>query len=238
MNKLKDFKNGERLFTYKVACDAGNAPNPYGGVCTLAICKPKIRSVAKPGDVVVGFGCKEDERRIVYCMVIDESLTWAEYIKRCNSKDSDAIKYKIPQNENDQGDCIWRDATSYIKSRNSWSRHDGLEDFDRDVTNGKNVIIGSTFWYFGSPSKNPIVIPKNSKLSNIIPHAQGHRSTSNMNFRDSFVAFFNEQLIEKEIVKKGLNGTSTISPEISDERTCSDCRAAEKISDLTAEELD
>lgn len=238
MIELKNIVGENRLFTYKVAHDGGSAPNPYGGVCTLAICKPKIRSVAIPGDVVVGFGCKEDERRNVYCMVVDKNLTWEEYIKRCNSNGSDSIKGKIPKSKKDQGDCIWSDSKIYAKACESWSNHDGREDFDRDVTNGKRVLIGGTFWYFGSGSQNSITIPEDNDLRLIVPRAQGHRSTSNTIFRDKFVKFFNEQLVEKKITETGLKGTPAISPETADERTCSACRAAEKESDLTGEELD
>ena len=39
-----------RLFTYVLAHDNGAAPNPFGGVCTLVICKPQIRRSAKEGD--------------------------------------------------------------------------------------------------------------------------------------------------------------------------------------------
>ena len=243
MNELKSITGDNRLFTYKVAHDGGSAPNPDGGICTLAICKPKIRSVAKPGDVVVGFGCMNDARRIVYCMVVKDSLPWNEYIARCNSNGSDSIKGKIPTSNKHQGDCIWRDANNYEEARKSWSRHDGREDFERDVRNRdkeNNVLIGDTFWYFGSPSKNSIFIPADNDLEGIIPRAQGHRSSLNseMNFREKFVKFFNEQLIENKITKPGIWGTPSISPETADERTCSGCRTAEKESDLTEEELD
>lgn len=226
----------KRLFTYKVAYDGGSAPNPYGGVCTLAICKPKIRSVAEQGDVVVGFGCKEDTLRIVYCMVVDESLAWEAYINRCNSNGSGSIKGKIPKSKKDQGDCIWHDSKSYAKARESSSSHDGQEDFDRDVTNGKRVLIGRTFWYFGSRDKNSIVIPADNELVRIVPRAQGHRSTSNNNFRDKFVKFFNSQLIEKGITHPGKIGTPKDHPDIADENSCSRCRAAEKESDSIGEE--
>jgi hypothetical protein len=85
MIKLKKFAGSERLFTYKVAHDGGSAPNPFHGLCTLAICKPAIRRVATEGDVIVGLGCGKDEARIVYCMVVDKAVSWADYIDGCNS---------------------------------------------------------------------------------------------------------------------------------------------------------
>ncbi len=44
------------LYTYFIPFDNGAAPNPFGGICTLAICKPVIRRNAKAGDWVVGTG--------------------------------------------------------------------------------------------------------------------------------------------------------------------------------------
>ncbi|WP_442940102.1 hypothetical protein [Nostoc sp.] len=35
-----------RLFSYCLTCDSGAAPNPFWELCTLAICKPRIRRVA------------------------------------------------------------------------------------------------------------------------------------------------------------------------------------------------
>ena len=85
MTKLKSITGSERLFTYKVAYDGGSAPNPFHGICTLAICKPVIRRVAEKDDVIVGLGCGDEEGRIVYCMVVSARVTWAEYILGCKA---------------------------------------------------------------------------------------------------------------------------------------------------------
>lgn len=45
-----------RLFSYCIPVDDGAAPNPFWGVCTLAICKPAIRRVAEVGDWIAGVG--------------------------------------------------------------------------------------------------------------------------------------------------------------------------------------
>ena len=42
------------FYVYVVAKDGGFAPNPFHGVCTLACCKPRIRSRARIGDWVLG----------------------------------------------------------------------------------------------------------------------------------------------------------------------------------------
>jgi hypothetical protein len=70
-----------RLHSYVVARDYGFAPNPFFGVCTLATCKPKIRSAAKLGDWVVGTGSKQSnrEKHVVYAMRVTEAMTFDQY---------------------------------------------------------------------------------------------------------------------------------------------------------------
>src|ERR1700691_5469200 len=70
-----------RLHSYVVARDYGFAPNPFFGICTLATCKPRIRSAAKIDDWVVGTGSKTRLRddHLVYAMRVTGSLTFEEY---------------------------------------------------------------------------------------------------------------------------------------------------------------
>jgi hypothetical protein len=46
------------LFSYTIPIDDGAVPNPFCGMCSLAICKPAIRRVAKQGDWVAGLGSR------------------------------------------------------------------------------------------------------------------------------------------------------------------------------------
>src|SRR5262245_519286 len=59
----------------------GFAPNPFGGYCTLATCKPRIRASAKAGDWLLGAGSVRAVgiNRIVYAARIDEVCTLEEY---------------------------------------------------------------------------------------------------------------------------------------------------------------
>ena len=43
------------LYSYVITRDYGFAPNPFGGICTLATCKPGIRNHATVGDWVVKY---------------------------------------------------------------------------------------------------------------------------------------------------------------------------------------
>lgn len=70
-----------RLHSYVVARDFGFAPNPFFGICTLATCKPKIRSVAMIGNWVVGTGSKQRnrEKNLVYAMRVTGAMSFEEY---------------------------------------------------------------------------------------------------------------------------------------------------------------
>jgi hypothetical protein len=73
-----------RLFTYTTRVDDGAAPNPFRGMCSLAICKPGIRRVAKKGDWVVGLGSKNAHsgdlsNRLVYAMRVEDVLSLEAY---------------------------------------------------------------------------------------------------------------------------------------------------------------
>jgi len=73
---------GPRLFSYCVDYDLGSAPNPFWGVCTLAICKPKIRRAAKREDWIVGTASKKFGKHagfVIYAMKVTDKKKLAEY---------------------------------------------------------------------------------------------------------------------------------------------------------------
>ena len=198
-------KNGEtkwRLFSYKITSDSGSAPNPFGKFCTLAICKPKIRSVANKGDVIVGLDTG-DSGRIVYCMEVTQKIPWKEYIRRCYN-DND-FKCKVPTSKNHPGDCIWHLDNDLIHPQPlpSCSRHD-ISNFARDISKGKNVLIGCQFWYFGKGDQIEIFLT--DELKSIAPKKQGHKSCCNDKHKYNFVDFFNHALSENKITACGIYG--------------------------------
>lgn len=81
------------LYTYRITVDSGDAPNPYGNICSLAICKPSIRRCCKPGDWVVGIvsktlinkikGNQTEVNNILYAMRVTQKLTFEEYDILC-----------------------------------------------------------------------------------------------------------------------------------------------------------
>lgn len=80
-----------RLYTYIIPIDDGAAPNPYGGFCTLNICKPRIRSSAQVGDWVAAFGSKNVEgcgdlsRKLIYAM-------WTRWTRLISPSSTQSIK--------------------------------------------------------------------------------------------------------------------------------------------------
>lgn len=240
MDLLETLRPGARLFTYKVAHDGGSAPNPYHSICTLAICKPAIRRVAKSGDVIVGLACAPDDRRLVYCMVVDHVLPWADYIRACKGTgempdgiDALSLKKKIPRSASDPGDCIWPDADRFNEAMESFSGHGGQEDWDRDVGNGRNVVLSKRFWYFGKGDQHAIRLDS-EELLDIIP-GRGHRSDANRGMRAAFVDFFNRQLAAHKISSYGKHGMASLALDGHDAER-SRCRAREREFDKAGEE--
>ncbi|ROL92383.1 hypothetical protein BK636_02520 [Pseudomonas chlororaphis] len=159
-----------RIYGYVITHDTGFAPNPYGGVLTLATCKPVIRRTAKMGDWLVGTGSASRGLRgkLVYAAKIDKVLTLEEYgrdpqyvLKRPSASGDDASR---------QGDNLYfKDEEGDWFQRES-DRHD-CSHMDRDLS-GKNVLIAKSFWYFGSKARD---LPESLQL--IIKTGPGHKCT-------------------------------------------------------------
>jgi hypothetical protein len=80
-----------RLFSYVVEHDLGFAPNPFGGLCTLAKCKhgSKKRNIvetAQVGDWVAGTGGADLKKsaghgKLIYAMRVDEVVPLDAYCR-------------------------------------------------------------------------------------------------------------------------------------------------------------
>src|SRR6266571_2233757 len=173
-----------RLFTYTIPVDDGAAPNPFRGMCTLAICKPGIRRVAKKGDWVAGLGSKNATSgdlsgRLVYAMHVEEVLTLKDYDKKAQAR----WPHRIPNVQSADlserlGDCIYD-----FSSGSPVQRHGvhGPGNVATDLS-GENVLISKDFYYFGSGA---IKLPDH--LLPICHQTHGHRSDSNSPYFNQFV---------------------------------------------------
>lgn len=174
------------LWTYCIPYDDGAAPNPYWGVCTLAICKPVIRRNAQVGDWVVGTGSRHSpindvSGRVVYAMRVSQKLPMAAYDALTQSE----LTRKVP---------VWthRDRRRRVG--------DSIYDFEHDPPvqrlgvhlegnrgtdlSGLYVLLSDHFYYFGDQPQ-----PLPDDLLAIVKQGQAHRSVSNAPYADAFIAW-------------------------------------------------
>jgi len=173
-----------RLFTYTIPVDDGAAPNPFQGMCSLAICKPGIRRVAKPNDWVAGLGSKNSPSgdlsgRLVYAMRVEEVLSLKEYDRQASKR----WPHRIPNPkslalQDHLGDCIYDFSKGKPIQRPSVH---GSGNVEKDLS-GENVLLSRDFYYFGNRA---IELPND--LRPICHQTQGHRSTSNAPYFDQFI---------------------------------------------------
>lgn len=189
------------LYTYILVHDAGFAPNPFFGYCTLACCKPVIRRVAKKGDWVTGFSRKNQGNKLIYTMELtEEPIAFSEYFLTrkydCKKPNFRSIvpKYIV-------GDNIYKPIgrNQFQQQRSLHSISNAKLNKKKDLS-GKFVLISMKFYYFG---QNPVDLPKS--LSPIVPN-QGHRSVSNSPYALPFIKFIQSNR------KKGRIGNPTIWP--------------------------
>tara|TARA_R100000935_G_scaffold54567_1_gene83612 strand:+ start:2351 stop:3040 length:690 start_codon:yes stop_codon:yes gene_type:complete len=144
----------ESVFVYVVARDFGFAPNPFFGYCTLACCKPKIRSKAVNGDWVFGIAGSKLEKpgHCVFGMRVTDGLSFDEYWM------DERFTAKKPVRNGSRammlGDNIYHresELDAWQQEDSHHSRPDGLPDqsnVERD-TGTNRVLISEDFTYFG-----------------------------------------------------------------------------------------
>lgn len=131
-----------RIFRYVVRYDAGSAPRPYDGYCSLAICKPRIRKAARVGDWIIGFRsrCPGD---VIYVMRVEEVLAFPEYW-------ADERFHNRRPGASSKPDNIYRPGPSGTLEQVPNPVH-GLGEAATDL-GGRNALLSKTFWYFGRNS--------------------------------------------------------------------------------------
>lgn len=173
------------LYSYTIPIDDGAAPNPFGGMCTLAICKPVIRRTAEKSDWIVGLGSRQAPSgdlsgRVVYAMRVDEKISLQEYDQRANDEWPHRVpKYSDGDPRNYLGDCIY-DYSEGDHPRQRIGVH-GPENVNIDL-GGENALISHQFYYFG---RNAIALP--DSLRPIIHQTQGHKKQANDRYVEDFV---------------------------------------------------
>lgn len=181
------------LFSYVVARDYGFAPNPFGGTCTLATCKPEIRQRAHVGDWIAGIASAEDSPtpKLVYVMRVDELLIYDAYwndLRFQNKKPS-----RIGSVKQLFGDNIYhRDAAgNWIQADSHHSLPDGSSN-PKNIANDTQslgVLVSSHFAYWGSRA---VEIPQNflDFEGETLLIKRGYRRHFSSAFVSQFVAWF------------------------------------------------
>lgn len=195
-----------KIYSYIVHHDLGLAPNPFGGFCTLAVCKSNIRRSKNLniGDWIIGTGSKELGKisgnkyigKLIYAMCVEEIVTFEQYW------DDPRFQYKKPAlngslvtiygdniySKNKEGE--WLQADSAHSLSNGRLNPDHLK---KDIR-GENVLISQNFYYFGD---NAPLLPQ--KLTEIC-----HKSVGEKIVQQKFNDIFFDWLIFN--YDKGING--------------------------------
>lgn len=143
------------VYMYAVSYDLGFAPNPFGGVCSLACCKPAIRSGAKRGDWIVGLtGTKlRPALRCVFAMQVTRTVTFDEYwtgmeFETRKSKRNGSAKKQVGDNIYHRDDA----AAPWVQEDSVHSLEDGSQcplNTAHD-TRVNRVLLSEWFIYFGA----------------------------------------------------------------------------------------
>lgn len=143
------------VYVYAVSYDLGFAPNPFGGLCTLACCKPKIREKARLGDWIVGLtGVKTAPAlRCVFAMIVTSDTTFDEYWTNPNYQSRRPIRNGTPKKH--VGDNIYHRAVPngpWIQEDSVHSRTDGTQCplNTKHDTRINRVLLSDRFVYFGA----------------------------------------------------------------------------------------
>lgn len=152
-------------YVYAVSYDLGFAPNPFGGLCTLACCKPKIRQKAVAGDWIIGLtGVKtKPALRCVFAMIVTRHISFDEYWADPEFRTRRPVRNGTPKKQ--VGDNIYhRDTPSspWLQEDSAHSRVDGSQCHDNTAhdTRIERVLLSDRFIYFGAlapPVPQPVL---------------------------------------------------------------------------------
>lgn len=167
-----------KVYVYVVDRDFGFAPNPFHGICTLATCKPRIRSVALAGDWVVGVGgaALKATGRCIYFMQVTGSLSFNEYWSHPD------FQCKRPARNGSRmamlGDNIYHRKSEHdhwTQENSHHSNEDGTPEWSNvgNDTGTDRVLFSNRFVYFG---RDAVKIP-DAILDEIdYKNGRGHRT--------------------------------------------------------------
>ena len=176
-----------KLLSYTLKYDDGAGPNPFWGVCTLAIRKPAIRIAAEVDDWIVGLGSAKSplgdiSNHVVYAMKVTSKMTLEEYDQFCKTfltkkkPDWRNLDYRMRV-----GDCIYNFISpDNVKMRTGIHKEDNQE---KDLS-GLYALASKQFYYFGD---QPVKLP--DELKPIMLTSPGYKSDENQAYLEPFVSW-------------------------------------------------
>ncbi len=143
-----------KVYTYVIATDAGSAPNYDPPCLTLAICKPKIRSTAEPGDLVLAFNgaaLGRNPHGVRWAGIVAEKLSFTDYWhdQRFAGKKPGACSR--PDNLYEPAGLDFRQVPNSVHGPTSKARDLG----------GRFVLTFEPWWYFGNTAP---ILPSEFRL--------------------------------------------------------------------------
>ena len=184
-----------KLYSYCLRYDDGAAPNPFWGICTLVICKPKIRKAAKIGDWIIGLGSANSpigdvSDCVIYAMKVTNKMTMEAYDKFCQTSYPKKIpNWRSKDHRRCVGDCIYDFSHGAPPRMRAGVHHE--RNRERYLSGGY-ALISDHFFYFGI---KPLKLC--DSLMPIIHDTQGHKSTVNDPYAREFVAWIENQDYEQ-----------------------------------------
>lgn len=171
-----------KLCSYVVKTDAGLAPNPFWGYCTLAVCTPNHMGIkAQPGDWYLGITPKSFGEKIVYAMRVSETLSFEEYDTDVRFEAKKPIM-KAPWKQRCGDNLYYRDENGVWQQRPN-PYHD-TDEFRKKDLRHPTVFISQHFFYFG---ENAVDIPQN--CLDLLWRRQGCKCSHDPRMVESFIAW-------------------------------------------------
>lgn len=182
-----------RLYSYKLSRDYGFAPNPFHGICTLATCKPQIRSSAAVGDLIVGCGSQAIglAGRLIYAMRVAEKITFQQYWE------DPRFVCKRPQFTASMAQAFGDNI--YHQNGAQWVQEDSHHSLDGGGLNNANlqrdtradsVLIATDFVYWGDRAPSVPIAFRDLNKDDLYPAGRFYRCNFSPQMVDAVSAWF------------------------------------------------
>ncbi len=170
-----------KIYVYKMTYDTGGAPCVHRRVLTLALCKPKIRKVAKEGSLVIGFGGQRLGGRLIYAAYVTGKPPLGDYYRKA--------RY------HGRPDCIYRDTGGRPRRLKNAEFHSESDQSKTDV--GRHfekayVLVSNSFRYFGRDG-NTDYRTRYKRIAMMLDRlTQGHRVNHDPRLREELLLLVKE----------------------------------------------